>query len=178
MDEYLKVEDVAKKLKVKPVTIQRWCRSGKLRSKKIGKNWYIYNDEFEDEKKDTIKTKLDLEQAFDNVRQDMNWDLVTDIINYKDYLHCKKEIIKDLNKGLTLEYKPKKIELIDIHGFGFPRIIGSSIRVNPLLNFTHWGNHSNAKDNWLHWAHPKAVHRVITEHDLFKITNLVRYKHE
>jgi excisionase family DNA binding protein len=40
-----KVKEVAEILKVKPITIRRWCKSGILRAKKIGKSWYIPEDE-------------------------------------------------------------------------------------------------------------------------------------
>lgn len=40
-----KVEEVAKILKVKPITVRRWCRAGTLRAKKIGKSWYIPEEE-------------------------------------------------------------------------------------------------------------------------------------
>lgn len=36
---------MAKILKVKPTTIRRWCKSGMLRAKKIGKSWYIPEEE-------------------------------------------------------------------------------------------------------------------------------------
>jgi len=129
MDKYLKVDEVAKKLKVKPVTIQRWCRSGRLESKKIGKNWYILDDKFEDDKKDITKIKLDLDLAFTHVCQDINFDLIKDIINYKDYIHCKKEIISTLNEELSLDYEPRKIELIDIPKNGF------TLRPISIINF-------------------------------------------
>jgi excisionase family DNA binding protein len=41
VDEYLTVEEAAKKLKVKPITIYRMARSGKLPAIKIGKAWRI-----------------------------------------------------------------------------------------------------------------------------------------
>jgi excisionase family DNA binding protein len=40
-----KVKEVAKILKVRPITIRRWCKSGILRAKKIGKSWYIPEEE-------------------------------------------------------------------------------------------------------------------------------------
>jgi len=40
-----KVKEVAEILKVKPITIRRWCKSGMLKAKKIGKSWYIPEDE-------------------------------------------------------------------------------------------------------------------------------------
>jgi excisionase family DNA binding protein len=40
-----RVKEVAKILKVKPTTIRRWCKSGMLRAKKIGKSWYIPEEE-------------------------------------------------------------------------------------------------------------------------------------
>ncbi len=53
-----KVNDAAKILRVKPVTIRRWCKSGMFRAKKIGKSWYIPEDEFDLFKNDEdIKTK-------------------------------------------------------------------------------------------------------------------------
>jgi len=47
-----KVQEVAEILKVKPITIRRWCKSGTLKAKKIGKSWYVPEDElvlFKDE---------------------------------------------------------------------------------------------------------------------------------
>ncbi|MBM3702431.1 MAG: helix-turn-helix domain-containing protein [Actinobacteria bacterium] len=40
-----KSKEVAEILKVKPVTIRRWCKSGMLKARKIGKSWYIPEEE-------------------------------------------------------------------------------------------------------------------------------------
>ena len=40
-----KVKEAAKILKVKPVTIRRWCKTGLFRAKKVGKSWYIPEEE-------------------------------------------------------------------------------------------------------------------------------------
>ena len=41
MKEFLNVAEVAEVLGLRPVTIYRWCRSGRLASVKIGKEWRI-----------------------------------------------------------------------------------------------------------------------------------------
>lgn len=40
-----KSKEVAEILKVKPATIRKWCKSGMLKARKIGKNWYIPEEE-------------------------------------------------------------------------------------------------------------------------------------
>lgn len=40
-DVLLTVEEVAQRLRYRPATIQSWLRQGKLRGKKIGKEWRI-----------------------------------------------------------------------------------------------------------------------------------------
>lgn len=55
-----KVKEVARILKVKPVTIRRWCKSGLFKAKKVGKSWYIPEDElvlFRKEEKE-VKIKV------------------------------------------------------------------------------------------------------------------------
>ena len=41
---YYNVEEAAKILRVKRITIRRWCKSGLLNAKKIGKQWLITED--------------------------------------------------------------------------------------------------------------------------------------
>lgn len=41
MKEFLRVAEVAAVLGLRPVTIYRWCRAGRLESAKIGKEWRI-----------------------------------------------------------------------------------------------------------------------------------------
>jgi len=45
MNSFYKVIEISKIFKVKPITIRRWCKSGKIKAKKIGKNWYIHEDD-------------------------------------------------------------------------------------------------------------------------------------
>jgi len=40
-----KAKEVAEILKVRPITIRRWCKSGMLMAKKIGKSWYVPEEE-------------------------------------------------------------------------------------------------------------------------------------
>jgi len=54
-----KVREAAKILKVKPITIRRWCKSGMLKAKKIGKSWYIPEDELILFKDENVNVKLD-----------------------------------------------------------------------------------------------------------------------
>ncbi len=42
---YYNVEEAAKILRVKRITIRRWCKSGMLNAKKIGKQWLIAENE-------------------------------------------------------------------------------------------------------------------------------------
>jgi excisionase family DNA binding protein len=53
-----KVKEVARILKVKPVTIRRWCKSGLFRAKKVGKSWYIPEDELVLFKKEEKELKI------------------------------------------------------------------------------------------------------------------------
>jgi excisionase family DNA binding protein len=56
MNTYYKVEEASKILKVKPITVRRWCKVGLLKAKKLGKSWYIPEDEldlFKDISKDS-----------------------------------------------------------------------------------------------------------------------------
>ena len=56
MCNYYKVGEVSKIFKVNPVTVRRWCKSGKIKAKKVGKSWYIHRDEvilFDDVRKKT-----------------------------------------------------------------------------------------------------------------------------
>lgn len=41
MDEVLTVDEVAEYLRVHPITVQRWCRSGDLPAAKIGRAYRI-----------------------------------------------------------------------------------------------------------------------------------------
>jgi excisionase family DNA binding protein len=43
--KYYNVEEAASVLRVTKTTIRRWCKSGMLNSKKIGKKWLIEEDE-------------------------------------------------------------------------------------------------------------------------------------
>jgi len=45
MNIYFKVREVSTILKVKPVTVRKWCKSGLIRAKKLGKSWYIPREE-------------------------------------------------------------------------------------------------------------------------------------
>ncbi len=45
MNIYFKVREVSMILKVKPVTVRKWCKSGLIRAKKLGKSWYIPREE-------------------------------------------------------------------------------------------------------------------------------------
>jgi predicted site-specific integrase-resolvase len=45
MNNFYRVIEISKIFKVKPITIRRWCRSGRIKAKKIGKNWYICEDD-------------------------------------------------------------------------------------------------------------------------------------
>ena len=47
MDEVLTVEEVARYLRVHPMTVQRWCRTGSLPAAKIGKAYRIKRDDLE-----------------------------------------------------------------------------------------------------------------------------------
>jgi len=42
---FYKVNEVSEILKVNPVTVRRWCKSGTIKAKKLGKSWYINSDE-------------------------------------------------------------------------------------------------------------------------------------
>lgn len=53
-----KVKEAAEILKVKPVTIRRWCKSGLFRAKKVGKSWYIPEEELVLFKKDEGERKV------------------------------------------------------------------------------------------------------------------------
>ncbi len=53
-----KVKEAAKILKVKPVTIRRWCKSGLFKAKKVGKSWYIPEEELVLFKKDEGEIKV------------------------------------------------------------------------------------------------------------------------
>ena len=49
---YFNVEEAAKTLRVTRTTMRRWCTSGLIKSKKIGKKWLIPEEElilFQDE---------------------------------------------------------------------------------------------------------------------------------
>jgi excisionase family DNA binding protein len=52
---YYKVDEASRILKVKPITIRRWCKSGLLKAKKLGKSWFIPEQElilFKEENKE------------------------------------------------------------------------------------------------------------------------------
>jgi excisionase family DNA binding protein len=44
MDELLTVEEVTRYLRLHPMTVQRWCRTGSLPAAKIGKAYRIKRD--------------------------------------------------------------------------------------------------------------------------------------
>lgn len=44
----LTIEEVAERLRVHPNTVYRWCRTGRLRAAKLGKEWRIPEDGLED----------------------------------------------------------------------------------------------------------------------------------
>jgi excisionase family DNA binding protein len=46
--EYLKVEEVAARLKVQERTVRDWILRGELQAYKIGKEWRIRRDHFDD----------------------------------------------------------------------------------------------------------------------------------
>ena len=48
MKEFLNVAEVAEILGLRPVTIYRWCRAGRLTSVKIGKEWRIRREALDD----------------------------------------------------------------------------------------------------------------------------------
>jgi excisionase family DNA binding protein len=57
---YYNVAEAAKILRVKRITIRRWCKSGLLNAKKIGKQWLIEEDElniFESKKASAVEKK-------------------------------------------------------------------------------------------------------------------------
>ena len=56
---YYNVEEAAKILRVKRITIRRWCKSGLLNAKKIGKQWLIEEDELNifESKKENVGEK-------------------------------------------------------------------------------------------------------------------------
>ncbi len=54
---YYNVEEAAKTLRVKRLTVRRWCKSGLLNAKKIGKQWLIKEDELNLFKDDDIRKK-------------------------------------------------------------------------------------------------------------------------
>ncbi|MCJ7665929.1 MAG: helix-turn-helix domain-containing protein [Actinobacteria bacterium] len=54
---YYNVEEAAEILRVKKITIRRWCKSGLLNAKKIGKKWLIEEDELNLFKVDDVKIK-------------------------------------------------------------------------------------------------------------------------
>ena len=59
MKNFYKVIEISKIFKVKPITIRRWCKSGKIKAKKISKHWYIHEDDLflpNNNYKDSIKT--------------------------------------------------------------------------------------------------------------------------
>ena len=45
IDNYYNVEEASKILRVKRLTVRRWCKSGLLEARKIGKQWLIREDE-------------------------------------------------------------------------------------------------------------------------------------
>ncbi len=46
-ERYLSPDDVAHKLNVKPLTVRRWLKSGKLKGLKVGRLWRIRESELE-----------------------------------------------------------------------------------------------------------------------------------
>lgn len=46
--EFLTVPEIAGMLKVHRITVQRWCKSGYLPSSKIGKEYRVRREDFED----------------------------------------------------------------------------------------------------------------------------------
>ncbi len=47
-DEFLTVEEVAKRLKVKEFTIRDWIRKGELPAYKVGRDYRIRKEDFEE----------------------------------------------------------------------------------------------------------------------------------
>lgn len=47
MDEVLTVDEVAGYLRVHPITVQRWCRTGDLPAAKIGRAYRIKKSDFD-----------------------------------------------------------------------------------------------------------------------------------
>ena len=47
MDDVLTVDEVARYLRVHPMTVQRWCRTGDLPAAKIGRAYRIKKDELD-----------------------------------------------------------------------------------------------------------------------------------
>jgi len=46
-DVLLTVEEVAQRLRYRPATIQGWLRQGKLRGRKVGKEWRVSQADLE-----------------------------------------------------------------------------------------------------------------------------------
>lgn len=45
--QFYTVKEICEILKIKPLTVYRWLKAGKLKALKIGKNYRIENQEFE-----------------------------------------------------------------------------------------------------------------------------------
>ena len=43
--QYLSTRDIAQIYQIDEETARRWCKSGKIKAKKIGKMWFIPRDE-------------------------------------------------------------------------------------------------------------------------------------
>jgi len=46
-DEYLKPEEIAERLRVSSAAVREWCRLGKLRAQRVGRQWRIQRADLE-----------------------------------------------------------------------------------------------------------------------------------
>jgi excisionase family DNA binding protein len=46
-ERYLSPDDVARRLNVKPLTVRRWLKDGKLRGIKVGRLWRVRESDLE-----------------------------------------------------------------------------------------------------------------------------------
>ncbi len=48
MSEFLTIREIATRLRVDPVTVRVWCRQGRLKAVRAGKNWRIKPEDVEE----------------------------------------------------------------------------------------------------------------------------------
>ena len=58
--KYYNVEEAARILRVEKITIRKWCKSGLLKSKRVGKKWLIPEVELNLSESDDIRTREEL----------------------------------------------------------------------------------------------------------------------